>query len=808
MRFPQEHSTSYSQALALQARDFLIAICEPKRRPEFLHEYSLDKNALFAAASMGMTADLILRALQKLSKTPVPKTVRNFVLQCTTGYGKVKLVLERSRYFVESAYPAVLKLLALHPTIAAARVLPSATEADKHGFLTASAHEEHQESLGVRGIIKVGSGAAGDRRAWAADTADGLLSSRMTGEVADDDKGDEEETVSKVTLDPTERVDEDEYSDGRGEDDSEEEEAFAASLSALRAVTGRAHAWSAQQTKAVASSGHSIAGDDLAVGAVRIDTHTSKRGRQVAVRGKQNLSGLDLSSSDDEEPAQTKKGGTPQEDEDVVIELAESGGAAALGEDVEDEDDDFELVDEAELSEGGVDRDSDYDDDLAIDEGELEPTPKVPRRKSSAPSAHARRKEAMAAADPLALLPVAAQSTWKSMQRKAASQAMKPLKGAAARRVLRFEVAQDSVEDVRRVSLSLEPPYPMMQEYDFRADVHGVDKLDIALRQPELLRPYQAKSLAKMYGNGRARSGIIVLPCGAGKTLVGIAAVCTMKKSALVFCPNSNSVDQWIGQFKAFTTVPPGRLIKLTAKHKEKLPPPGEGCIVLTTYHMIAAGGKRAANTAALLQDIQSREWGLSLLDEVHTAVADKFSRVLKLRSHCRLGLTATLVREDGRDRDLSYLIGPKLYEANWMDLTKRGYLANVQVVEVWCPMVPRFYREYLAEGSAVKQKALAIMNPTKCFVLHRLLEKHCARGETFRANPCHVPRRLSLRPLSPAFTFAPCPAQLATKSLCSVSLSLLWSCTLSALGTLSSLAAPLTATEHTSLLLFERAMM
>jgi superfamily II DNA or RNA helicase len=82
---------------------------------------------------------------------------------------------------------------------------------------------------------------------------------------------------------------------------------------------------------------------------------------------------------------------------------------------------------------------------------------------------------------------------------------------------------------------------------------------------------------------------------------------------------------------------------------------------------------------------------------EVHTIPAKMFRRVLTIvQSHCKLGLTATLLREDDKIADLNFLIGPKLYEANWLELQKRGFIARVQCAEVWCPMTPEFYREYL----------------------------------------------------------------------------------------------------------------
>ena len=102
------------------------------------------------------------------------------------------------------------------------------------------------------------------------------------------------------------------------------------------------------------------------------------------------------------------------------------------------------------------------------------------------------------------------------------------------------------------------------------------------------------------------------------------------------------------------------------------------------------------------------------VLDEVHTIPAKHFRRVLStISSHCRLGLTATLVREDDKIADLNFLIGPKLYEANWMELWNNGYLARVQCAEVWCQMTPEFYREYLNCKSR-KRILIYVMNPNK----------------------------------------------------------------------------------------------
>lgn len=107
----------------------------------------------------------------------------------------------------------------------------------------------------------------------------------------------------------------------------------------------------------------------------------------------------------------------------------------------------------------------------------------------------------------------------------------------------------------------------------------------------------------------------------------------------------------------------------------------GESGIVISTYHMIANTHNRSHESKKMMDFLTSREWGFILLDEVHVVPATMFRKVVTtIKAHSKLGLTATLVREDDKVVDLNYMIGPKLYEANWMDLAKKGHIANVQV--------------------------------------------------------------------------------------------------------------------------------
>lgn len=288
-----------------------------------------------------------------------------------------------------------------------------------------------------------------------------------------------------------------------------------------------------------------------------------------------------------------------------------------------------------------------------------------------------------------------------------------------------FQIADDAVEEVQKRCLGL--GLPVLEEYDFRNDDANAN-LEIDLKPAAQIRHYQEKSLSKMFGNGRAKSGLIVLPCGAGKTLVGITAACTIKKGVIILCTSSMSVSQWRQEFLKWSNINPNDIAVFTSDNKERFS--GNTGIIVTTYNMVAQKGKRSYDSQKMMDFLTSREWGLMILDEVHVAPAHMFRRVTSIiKTHSKLGLTATLLREDDKISDLNFLIGPKLYEANWMELAEQGHIARVQCAEVWCPMTTEFYTAYLDQKT--RNKALLwIMNPRKFQACQFLIDYHEKRGD------------------------------------------------------------------------------
>lgn len=288
-----------------------------------------------------------------------------------------------------------------------------------------------------------------------------------------------------------------------------------------------------------------------------------------------------------------------------------------------------------------------------------------------------------------------------------------------------LSVEVTNIEDIKKRCIEID--YPLIEEYDFSND-SKLEHLEIDLKPTSQIRSYQEICLNKMFGNGRARSGIIVLPCGSGKTLVGITAISTVKKSALILCTSAVSVEQWRHSTLGFTNISPDDVARFTSDKKEWFK--NKSGILITTYSMMSYSGKRSYEAQKIMDMVSSHEWSIMILDEVHVVPALMFRKTVSvIPHHCKLGLTATLVREDDKIEDLNFLIGPKLYEADWQDLSSRGYIAKVEGAEVWCSMTCEFYREYLIQSSR-KKRILSIMNPTKFQICQYLIDKHEKRGD------------------------------------------------------------------------------
>lgn len=254
------------------------------------------------------------------------------------------------------------------------------------------------------------------------------------------------------------------------------------------------------------------------------------------------------------------------------------------------------------------------------------------------------------------------------------------------------------------------------------------DELRISLRERSLsggafeVRDYQRQAVEAFHqaGSERGGSGVIVLPCGAGKTIVGLAAMAAVGQTTLVLTTSLTSVKQWRRELLDKTSLTDEAIAEYTGELK------ATGPVTLSTYQVLTwrPGRDGAFPHLALFQ---ARAWGLIVYDEVHLLPAPVFRATADLQARRRLGLTATLVREDGREGDVFALIGPKRHDVPWRDLEQRAWIATAVCTEVRVPMSEERRLEYaLAERRA--QFRVAAENPEKIEHVRSILAR-CSQG-------------------------------------------------------------------------------
>ncbi|MFH0900037.1 MAG: DNA repair helicase XPB [Pseudomonadota bacterium] len=250
------------------------------------------------------------------------------------------------------------------------------------------------------------------------------------------------------------------------------------------------------------------------------------------------------------------------------------------------------------------------------------------------------------------------------------------------------------------------------------------DALEIALRDRSLsgaafnVRDYQHEAASAFYlaGSERGGSGVIVLPCGAGKTIVGMAAMAAVGQTTLVLTTSLTSVKQWRRELLDKTTLGEDAIAEYTGESK------ATGPVTLSTYQVLT-WRPSCDGEFPHLSLFQARQWGLIIYDEVHLLPAPVFRVTAELQARRRLGLTATLVREDGREGDVFALIGPKRYDVPWRDLEQRAWIAAAECTEVRVPMSePRRLEYALAERRA--QFRVAAENPEKTAMVRAILDR------------------------------------------------------------------------------------
>ena len=229
------------------------------------------------------------------------------------------------------------------------------------------------------------------------------------------------------------------------------------------------------------------------------------------------------------------------------------------------------------------------------------------------------------------------------------------------------------------------------------------------------LRDYQRRAAQAFWAGG---SGVVVLPCGAGKTLVGAAAMATAKATTLILVTNTVAGRQWKRELVARTSLTSDEIGEYSGERKEIRP------VTIATYQVLTS---RRGGAFTHLDLFGARDWGLVIYDEVHLLPAPIFRFTADLQARRRLGLTATLVREDGREGDVFSLIGPKRYDAPWKDIEAQGWIAPAECIEVRVTLTEAERMTYAVSETDERYRVAATAR-TKLPVVRALVDRH--RGE------------------------------------------------------------------------------
>ena len=235
----------------------------------------------------------------------------------------------------------------------------------------------------------------------------------------------------------------------------------------------------------------------------------------------------------------------------------------------------------------------------------------------------------------------------------------------------------------------------------------------IALREDGWhLRDYQRNAVEGFWAGG---SGVVVLPCGAGKTIVGAAAMAKAQATTLILVTNTVSARQWKAELLARTTLTEDEIGEYSGARKEIRP------VTIATYQVMTTKRK---GVFPHLEVFDTRDWGLVIYDEVHLLPAPIFRFTADIQSRRRLGLTATLVREDGREGDVFTLIGPKRFDAPWKEVEAQGWIAPAECIEVRVTL-PDDERLVYATAEPDERYRLAATTDRKTHLVEELLERH-----------------------------------------------------------------------------------
>lgn len=254
---------------------------------------------------------------------------------------------------------------------------------------------------------------------------------------------------------------------------------------------------------------------------------------------------------------------------------------------------------------------------------------------------------------------------------------------------------------------------------DDRIPLNKGEHVDMNLISTFTARDYQETAVNSFLGSGERGTGFgtIVLPCGSGKTIVGLLTMARLKTRTLILCPNVQSVHQWMREIAEKTDIPKDMVGEYSGDSKEIKP------ITVSTYQILTYR-KPGCEDYLHFSLLRDGKWGFIIYDEVHMLPAPVFRITAELQSIYRLGLTATLIREDGREDEVFSLVGPKRFDTPWSELAERGYIAQAYCHEIRVALDEDDEIKYALASKREKYR-IASVNKRKLNIIEDLVKKH-----------------------------------------------------------------------------------
>ena len=236
---------------------------------------------------------------------------------------------------------------------------------------------------------------------------------------------------------------------------------------------------------------------------------------------------------------------------------------------------------------------------------------------------------------------------------------------------------------------------------------------------PFIIREYQRQASESYVGNAQmpGGSGVVVLPCGAGKTIVGMYVMSLLQRRTLILATNVTAARQWKRELLDKTDLTPDMIGEYSSEHKDVRP------VTIATYQILTYRRKKTSSFVHF-DLFNSQNWGLIIYDEVHLLPAPVFQYTANIQARRRLGLTATLIREDGRENDVFTLIGPKKFDVPWKDLERQGWIATARCIEIRVDLPDAEKLRSLSQ-TLRDQIRMAYENSAKLPVARKLIERH-----------------------------------------------------------------------------------